>query len=123
MNVFLWILQGLVAVVVVAAGAGKLAQPRAKLTETMGWAESFSDAQVKAIGAVEIMGGLGLVLPALTGVAPVLTPLAAAGIALVMLGAVITHVLRGEKTEIIPGAVLFVLVAVIAWGRFGPYAF
>ncbi|MFI7667586.1 DoxX family protein [Nocardia sp. NPDC049526] len=122
MNVFLWILQGLLAVVLVAAGAGKLAQPREKLAAKMSWVESFTDQQVKAIGAVEVVGGLGLVLPALTGIVPVLTPIAAVGVAIIMIGAALTHARRSEWAEIAPSVVLFVLAAVIAWGRFGPYS-
>ncbi|MEU4342066.1 DoxX family protein [Nocardia sp. NPDC023852] len=67
MNVFLWVLQALLAVVMLAAGAAKIAQPREKLAGNMPWVEDFTNAQVKAIGGVEVLGGLGLVLPALTG--------------------------------------------------------
>lgn len=89
----------------------------------MSWVESYTDQQVKAIGAVEVVGGLGLVLPALTGIVPVLTPIAAVGVAIIMIGAALTHARRNEWAEIAPSVVLFVLAAVIAWGRFGPYAF
>ncbi|MEU7631184.1 DoxX family protein [Nocardia sp. NPDC049220] len=123
MNVFLWILQGVVTVAMLAAGAGKLGQPREKLAPKMPWVESFTDGQVKSIGAVEVLGGLGLVLPAVTDIAPILTPIAAVGIALTMLGAALTHARRNEYAQIAPSLVLFALAAVIAWGRFGPYSF
>jgi hypothetical protein len=122
-NVFLWILQGVMTAAMLAAGAAKLGQPRKKLAAQMPWVESFSDAQVKTIGGVEALGGLGLVLPALTGIAPILTPIAAVGIALTMLGAALTHARRNEYAQIAPSLVLFALAAVIAWGRFGPYSF
>lgn len=65
----------------------------------------------------------GLVLPAVTGIAPVLTPLAALGIALLMAGAVVVHARRAETQVIVVNLVLLVLAAVVVWGRFGPYAF
>ncbi|MBO1337209.1 DoxX family protein [Streptomyces sp. VRA16 Mangrove soil] len=122
MTVFLWILQTLLALALFAAGGGKLAKPYAQTAEAMPWARSFSAGQVKAIAALEVLAGLGLVLPAATGIATVLTPLAATGAALIMLGAVVTHVRLKEWSQITPGAVLLVVAVVIAWGRFGPYA-
>lgn len=122
MHVFLWILQILLALVLLAAGGGKLAQPYEKTAESMPWARSFSAGQVKAIAALEVLAALGLVLPAATGVAPVLTALAATGTALIMVGAVVTHARGKEWSQIGPGAVLLVMAVVIAWGRFGPYA-
>jgi uncharacterized membrane protein YphA (DoxX/SURF4 family) len=123
MNVFLWILQILLAVVLAAAGAVKIAQPREKLAANMSWVESRTDQQVKAIGAVEVLGALGLILPAVTNIAPILTPIAAAGVAIIMIGAALTHISRKEYTEIAPSVVLFVIAALIAWDRFGPYSF
>nr|WP_256356359.1 DoxX family protein [Streptomyces sp. PKU-EA00015] len=63
-----------------------------------------------------------MILPAATGVAPVLTPLAATGTALIMIGAVVTHARGKEWSQIGPGVVLLAIAGVIAWGRFGPYA-
>lgn len=124
MNVVLWILQALLAVAFLGAGAGKVVQPKEKLAPRMGWVDSYSAAGVKAIGAVEILGALGLILPAATGIAPVLTPIAAAGLAVTMIGALLTHVSRKDKaTDLVPAALLLVLTALVAWGRFGPYHF
>ncbi|WP_326641060.1 DoxX family protein [Streptosporangium sp. NBC_01755] len=67
--------------------------------------------------------GIGLILPALTGVLPVLTPLAAAGLVVTMIGAIIVHVRRKEYSALVMNLVLLVLAAFVAWGRFGPYAF
>lgn len=123
MNVVLWIVQILLALVMAGSGAGKLGQPRAKLAESMGWVEDFTAQQVKALGAVEVLAALGLIVPALTGIAPVLTPIAAVGVALYMAGAAVVHTRRGEFANIGINVVLIVLAAVVAWGRFGPYAF
>ncbi|WP_371673897.1 DoxX family protein [Streptomyces sp. NBC_00289] len=121
MNVFLWTLQALLAAGMLAAGAGKLAQPYEKTAESMAWAKSFSAVQVKAIGALEVLAALGLILPAATGIATLLTPLAAVGVALIMMGAVVVHARRGEWPNVGINVVLLAIALVIAWGRFGPY--
>lgn len=123
MNIALWIVQALLAVAFLGAGAMKLTQPKEKLVTSLAWAESFSPTSIKLIGAAEILGALGLVLPALTWIAPVLTPLAAVGLAVVMVGAIVTHGRRGETPMIAVNAVLLALAVFVAWGRFGPYAF
>jgi hypothetical protein len=122
-NVFLGVLQIILAVAFLAAGSTKVIRPKSALRERMGWVDDYSDTGVKLIGAVEILGALGLILPAFTGIATILTPLAAAGLAIVMIGAVITHLRRGEVPGAVPAAVLFILSAIVVWGRFGPYHF
>ena len=121
MNVFLWILQILLALVFGSAGVMKVSQPKEKLAKNMAWVEDFSPGMVKFIGAAELLGALGLILPAATGIALILTPLAATGLGVVMIGAIITHIRRREPAALVP-AVLLVLAAVVAWGRFGPYS-
>lgn len=124
MNVVLWVIAVLLALVFLIAGLMKLAQPKEKLAASgMAWTEDFSAGAVKGIGVLEVLGALGLILPAVSGIAPVLTPLAALGLALVMVGAISVHVRRKENQPIIINVVLLVLAAVVAWGRFGPYAF
>jgi uncharacterized membrane protein YphA (DoxX/SURF4 family) len=123
-NVVLWIVAGLLAVAFLAAGLMKLAQPKKKLAESgMGWTEDFSDGAVKGIGALEVLGAVGLILPAALGIVPVLVPIAATGLALLMLGAAVTHARRKESPNIVVNIVLLALAAFVAWGRFGPYAF
>ena len=124
MNVVLWIVAGVLAVAFLGAGLMKLAQPRKKLADSgMGWTEDFSDGAVKGIGALEVLGALGLVLPAVFDIAPVLVPIAATGLALVMLGAIVVHARRKEPQMIIANVVLLALAVFVAWGRFGPHAF
>jgi hypothetical protein len=123
-NVVLWIVAGVLALAFLGAGFMKLAQPRKKLIDSgMGWAADFSDGAVKAIGALEVAGALGLILPALFDVATVLVPIAATGLAVIMIGAAVVHARRKESQMIIVNVVLLVLALVVAWGRFGPYAF
>ena len=123
MNTLLWILQCLLAAVFLTTGATKLIRPRVKLAAgSMSWAEDVTDEEFRGIGLVEIMGALGLILPAALKVAPVLTPIAATGLAATMAGAAVTHVRRGETNRIAAPLVLLVLLLVVAVGRFGPYA-
>lgn len=124
MNVVLWIIAGLLAAAFLAAGVMKTLQPKEKLIASgLAWAGDFSDTQVKLIGAVEALGAIGLVLPALLDIAPVLVPIAATGLAITMAGAIVVHVRRNEIPGSVPSLVLLVLSAVVAWGRFGPYSF
>jgi uncharacterized membrane protein YphA (DoxX/SURF4 family) len=125
MNIVLWILAALLAAVFLAAGGMKLAQPKEKLVASpnMAWAGDFSPGMIKAIGALEVLAAVGLILPAALGIVPVLVPLAAVGLVLLMVGAAITHARRKESRAIVTNVVLIVLAGVVAWGRFGPYPF
>jgi uncharacterized membrane protein len=121
MNVFLWIVQSVLAAMFVMAGLMKSTQPKEKLAPKLPWVEDVSLGTLRLIGVVELLGGLGLILPAATGIAPVLTPIAATGLAVVMVLAAATHIRRREPSGVAFNAVLFALAAVVAWGRFGPY--
>jgi len=124
MNIALWIAAGVLAVAFLAAGSIKLSQPREKLKERMAWVEDFSDAQVRTIGGLEVLGALGVVVPGILKIVPILVPLAATGLAITMIGAIITHARRGEvKDSLVANLVLLALAVFVAWGRFGPYAF
>jgi uncharacterized membrane protein YphA (DoxX/SURF4 family) len=123
MNVVLWVVAGVLAAAFLAAGLAKLTQPKEKLAENMGWVEDFSPGTVKAIGGLEVLAAIGLILPAALDVVPVLVPLAAVGLIVLMLGAAITHTRRKEFPMIAINLVLLLLAAVVAWGRFGPYSF
>lgn len=117
MDIVLWIVQVLLALAFLAAGAMKLTQPKSRLVDNLKWAEDFSEGNIKLIGLAEVLGALGLVLPMWTGILPWLTPLAAAGLAVLMIGASATHFRR--KETIVPSAVLGVLAVLVALGRLG----
>ncbi|MFE6870132.1 DoxX family protein [Kitasatospora sp. NPDC057692] len=124
MNVFLWVLAGLLAALFLAAGTPKLLQSKEKVIEATGtWAVNYPPAAIKAIGLLEILGGIGLVLPSAVDIAPGLVPVAATGLAIIMAGAAVVHGRRGEGRSVVVNLLLLVLAAVVAWGRFGPYAF
>jgi hypothetical protein len=98
MNKLIWTLQIVAALAFGASGGMKLATPADTLRANprMGWTQEFSNGDIKAIGAAEVLGAAGLILPAATGIAPVLTPIAGAGLSVLMGGAVATHVRRRE---------------------------
>lgn len=125
MNVFLWIVAGLLAAMFLAAGLTKLTQERRKLlaNPNMKWTEDFSAGTIKLIGTAEVLGALGLILPGVLDIAPVLVPLAATGLAVLMLGAAITHARRKESQPVVINAVLLILALVVAIFRFGPNSF
>ncbi len=124
MNIVLWIIAGLLAVAFAGAGLMKLAQPKEKLAASgMGWTEQFSPGAVKAIGALEVLAAIGLILPAALDIVPILVPIAALGLIALMIGAAFTHARRKENPMIGANLLLLILAAVVAWGRFGPYSF
>jgi uncharacterized membrane protein YphA (DoxX/SURF4 family) len=123
-NVVLWVLQGLLAAAFLGSGVLKLTLPYEQAAKRMAWVQHFKPSAVRLIGIAELLGAVGLILPAATHIAPILTPIAATGLAVTMIGAVITHVrLRDPISQMAPSALLLVLSAVVAWGRFGPYHF
>jgi hypothetical protein len=125
MNLVLWLLAGLLALFFAFAGISKLAQSKEKLLSSpnMAWAADFSPGLIKVIGALEILAAFGLLLPGAVDLATLLVPLAATGLVALMVGAAITHGRRKETQAVVINVVLLVLAAVVAWGRFGPYAF
>lgn len=117
MNIALWIVQGLLAVVFLGAGGMKLTQPKEKLATNMAWVEDFSQNTVRVIGLLEVLGAIGLILPMALSILPVLTGVAAVGLVLTMIGAAITHIRRGEMPMLVPPVVLGLLAAFVAVGR------
>ena len=123
METALWTAQVLLAAIFLVTGLTKLTQPRARLAAgPMGWAADVSDVEFRAVGVLEILGALGLVLPGALGIAPFLTPLAAVGLALTMVGAIATHVRRGETDRLVVPVVLLALTLFVAVERFGPHS-
>ncbi|HEV2780652.1 MAG TPA: DoxX family protein [Actinophytocola sp.] len=119
MNVVLWIAQGLVAAVFLAAGLMKLSSPAAR---PAGRTPLLSPRVSVVMGVVDVVGAAGVILPAATGIAPVLTPVAAVGTGVVMVGAIPLHARHGDRTGVVACVVTLLLSVFIAWGRFGPYA-
>ena len=116
MHVTLWILQVLLAVVFAFAGVTHFLPPEALPESARGMAEMPAGVPY-FIGAVEILAALGLILPGLTGIQTRLTPLASAGLILVMVGAIVWHVQREEFPNIVLNVILAVIAAFVAYGR------
>ncbi|MFK8022816.1 MAG: DoxX family protein [Ilumatobacter sp.] len=124
MNIALWIIAGLLAASFVAAGAMKLTSSKDDLLPKMPWVADFSESQVRGIGAAEVLGGIGLVLPPLVDVAPILSPIAAIGLVLTMAGAAVVHIRRGDGFgAAVPAIVLGGLSLFVAVLRFGSESF
>jgi hypothetical protein len=117
MNLALWIVQLLIGAAFVMAGVLKSTRPISELAARMPWVSAVSPGTVRFIGASELAGGIGVIVPWATGIAPVLTPLAALGLVVVMVLAAAFHLRRHERGLVI-NAILGGLAAFIAWGRF-----
>lgn len=125
MNIALWIIAGLLAAVFLIAGANKLFIPQQKLAKAPGggWVLDFSGGFVKTLGAVEIVGAAGLILPALLDTGPILVPLAAVGLAVIMTGAATVEFRRQEFKHMLLNLIYLALIIFVVWGRFGPESF
>jgi hypothetical protein len=125
MNLALWIAAALLAVVALASGVSKAFVPKDKLAKAPGgeWTEDASVGFVKTLGVLELLAAVGLILPAVTNIAPVLVPVTAVCWVLLMVGAMITHGRLGQFKFVMLNSVYLALAAFIAWGRFGPEPF
>jgi uncharacterized membrane protein YphA (DoxX/SURF4 family) len=114
MNIVLWILQVVLAVAYVAHGILFL-NPPAEMVQAMN--ESIPPALRLFIGAAEVLAAIGLILPGLTRIQPWLTPLAAAGLMIVMFSATVLHAVRAETSSALTTTVLLLLVTFVAYMR------
>jgi uncharacterized membrane protein YphA (DoxX/SURF4 family) len=119
MNLALWITQGLLAAMFIMAGITKSTQSKEKLEKQFPWVKDFSLNTVRFIGISEFLSAIGLIIPWLTGIAPVLTPIAALGIAIIMILATVTvHLKKREYKEIGLNIFILLMSAFVAYGRF-----
>lgn len=117
MNIALWVIQVLLGLMFLMAGATKTFQPIETLAESLPWVTSVSLELVRFIGVSELFGGLGLILPSVLRIKPFLTSWAAIGIALIMVLAAVFHASRSEFSGIIANVVFMALALFVAWGR------
>lgn len=113
MIIALWITAVLLAALYLLAGSMKVAQPKERLQPQMAWVEDFAESRLKVIGALEVLGALGVILPLATGILPAVTGVAAIGLVAVQVGAIVTH-LRRKETQALPinGGLLLLALAV-----------
>lgn len=121
MNTTLWIIAGLLAAAYLVGGASQVLMSKEtyrSLGASQHWVDDFSPGHVKTIGSIKIIGAAGLILPAAFDVAPILVPLAASGLMLLMAGAGTTRFRRSEWTFLAGDLIFLSLFAFLAWGRF-----
>lgn len=117
MNVALWTCQALLAAVFLVSGAAKSTQPRQRLLDTgQTGIAVFPMPVVRFTAICELLGAIGIVLPRLTGIAPFLTPLAATGFAVVMVGAAASHLKLGEPWTALGNLAILAASAFVAHG-------
>ena len=117
LRIGLWIAQGLIFFVFTSAGLVKLLTPIPQLAAMMPWTGAHSEAFVRTIGLIDLAGGTGILLPALTRILPRLTVLAALGCTVLQVFAIVFHVSRGEAVVTPLNAVLLALAVFVLWGR------
>ncbi|WP_027346763.1 DoxX family protein [Hamadaea tsunoensis] len=115
MKIAYWIVAALLALFYLYAGGKKVAQTKEQLQPMMGWVDTVPMPLVRLIGSMEVLGAIGLILPPLTGIAPVLALVAAAGLVVIQIGGIIVHLVRGEARLIGLNVVLLALAAVTVW--------
>ncbi|MDQ0107363.1 putative membrane protein YphA (DoxX/SURF4 family) [Chitinophaga terrae (ex Kim and Jung 2007)] len=116
-NIFLWVLQGLLAVLFLSAGAMKLFQPVAQQAAMYPWTGEVPRLLLTIMGLVDLLGGIGIILPAILKIKPWLTVWAAAGIVLLMLSAIVFHISRHEAQVTGFNIAVALLAGIVAWGR------
>jgi len=117
MHYALWIVQGLLALIFLFSGGMKLVMPLAVLTEQMPLPGLFG----RFIGTAEVLGAIGLILPGLLRIRPGLTPLAAAGLVIIMIGATVITLASGEVVLALIPLVVGLLAAFVAYGRWSGF--
>jgi hypothetical protein len=125
MNVALWISAGVLALVALLGGVTKTFVPLDKLSQHDGaaWTRSVRPAFVRTLGVLEILAAVGLVLPAVVDIAPVMVPITAACWVALMMGAMVTHGRLGQGKLVLVNVVYLALAVFVLVGRFGPESF
>jgi hypothetical protein len=118
MNITLWIIQAILALLFSMAGTLKTTQPMDTLIKTVTWADRFPLSAVRFIGLMELAGAAGIIIPWLFNILPVLTPLAATGLAVIQFFAIFHHAWHREGGAIAVNTTLLTLSACVAFGRF-----
>ncbi len=118
LNITLWIVQVLLAAMFLIAGIMKSSMPMEQLYVSMAWTKDVPMGLVRFIGISELLGAIGLLLPSILRIKPVLTPVAASALIVVLVLAIFFHISRGEANIIGMHIVLILVALFVAWGRF-----
>ncbi|WP_344566070.1 DoxX family protein [Streptomyces axinellae] len=114
MNIAYWIVAALLALFYLYGGGVKVVRSREQLRPMMAWVDSTPMPAVRALGAIEVLGAIGLILPPLTGIAPWLALPAAIGLVALQIGATRVHLSRGDR-RIALNTALILAAAVTCW--------
>jgi len=114
MSTAIIIIQGLLALMFLMAGTIKLTQPLEKLLKILPWTKNFSLSTIRFVGLSELLGAIGIIVPQLTSILPMLSATAAIGLAVIMLLAASYHLGKKEFKEIGFNAILFILCVIVA---------
>lgn len=117
LNISLWIAQGVLAATLLFGGAMKLFQPIEKVSAMWPWTGQIPIELVRFTGIIDFIGAIGLILPALLRIKPILTSIAASGVIVLMICASIFHISRGEASQIMPNIIFAIIATFIALGR------
>jgi len=118
MNVFLWIIQLLLAAIFLTVGLAKAVVPMETLAKAMTWVNEYSSKKVRAIGILESLGGFGLFFPGLYPISKLIIPFSATGLAVIMVLAAYSNLQRGDRNEFISNLALLGLSLFVAISRF-----
>jgi uncharacterized membrane protein YphA (DoxX/SURF4 family) len=118
MNITVLIIQGILALIFLMAGMMKSTKPKDKLVKSLPWVNDFSLQTVRFIGVSELLGAIGIIVPQLTGIYPSLSPVAAVGLAVIMVLASVHHLPKKEYKEVSFNTTLFILAVIVAIYRF-----
>ncbi|MET4060822.1 hypothetical protein ABIB35_002378 [Arthrobacter sp. UYP6] len=116
MSLFLWILQIVLALMFMGIGGQRLTRSAQQLRK-LPWTDGYHPAAIRALGGVELLAGLCLLLPGVLGWAPLLTPVAGVGLVVLMALAVLMHLRRGQRQAAVLPVILLVMAGIVAWGR------
>jgi uncharacterized membrane protein len=121
MSAVLWVLQIVLALVFLALGLLMVTRSREQLLRVLPWVEDFPAPVVRIVGVLELLGAAGLVWPALSSMWPVLVPVAATGLGILLIAVIVEHLTRREADQLPAPVALLVAAAAVAVGRFGPW--
>lgn len=118
MNSTLWIVRGALAAVFLASGTVMLTLSRDRMIGKLGtWIEAVPTGAVRLLGALEVLAAIGLIVPLLVGIVPVLAAAAAGGVVIVMVGAIVLHAREREYPKVVMNLALAAMAVFVAWGQ------
>jgi DoxX-like family len=119
MLIAVWIVSGLLALAYLFSAGAKILLSHDKIVESASWATGWAPGRVKALGVIEILGAVGMIVPPLVGIVPVLAPIAAVGLVLYQVAAIIVHLRHHDDPKgLLPNFLLLLAALFVAVVRF-----